>query len=156
MVIRDVMSRDVQLANPDETLQEAAAMMVSIDAGFLPVGEPDRLVGVITDRDIAARAVANGLDPKTTRIRAVMTPDVKYCLEEEAADHVAETMSALKVRRLPVLDRSKRLVGIVSLGDIARRVPTVLTAGEALREISQPGGQHSQTLERAEGVVTGS
>jgi CBS domain-containing protein len=149
MLIRDVMSRDVQVAQPDETIQEAAATMLSIDAGFLPVGEHDHLVGMITDRDIAMRAVAIGRDPTKTTVRDVMTHEVKYCYDDETADHVAANMAELKVRRLPVVNRDKRLVGIVSLGDLARRVPTAHTSADTLRDISQPGGKHSQTVERA-------
>jgi CBS domain-containing protein len=155
MLIRDVMSRDVQTARPDETIQEAAATMMSIDAGILPVGEHDRLVGTITDRDMAMRAVATGLDPTKTKVRDIMSREVRHCYEDETTDHVAETMGELKVRRLPVLNRDERLVGIVSLGNLARRVPTSLPSSEALRDISQPGGPHSQTIARAEEPAQG-
>ena len=142
MKVRDVMSTDVRIANPDQTIQQAAQMMAEIDAGALPVGENDRLIGMITDRDIAIRAVARGRGPDTP-VREAMTPEVEYCFEDDDIEDVAEKMSALQVRRLPVLNREKRLVGIVSLGDIARHEED--TAGEAINEISQPGGPHSQS-----------
>ena len=142
MEIRDVMSTDVRIASPDHTIQQAAQMMAEIDAGALPVGENDRLIGMITDRDIAIRAVAKGRGPDTP-VREAMTPEIEYCFEDEDIEEVAEKMSALQVRRLPVLNREKRLVGIISLGDIARYEEDA--AGEAINEISQPGGQHSQS-----------
>ena len=119
MKISEVMTRDVELTNPDATLQEAAKMMADEDVGFLPVGERDRMVGMITDRDIAVRAVARGRDPKKTKVRDVMTGRVLYCFEDEEADKVAEHMSRERIRRLPIVDRNKRLVGVISLGDIA-------------------------------------
>jgi CBS domain-containing protein len=143
MKVKDAMTRNVRLTNPDQTIQDAARVMSEIDSGVLPVGENDRLVGMITDRDIAVRAVAEGKGPKTT-VRDVMTPDVRYCFEDEDTDHVARNMADQQVRRLPVLNREKRLVGILSLGDLAvseGRRP----AGEALSGISRPGGQRSQT-----------
>jgi CBS domain-containing protein len=143
MRVSEAMSRDVRIAAPDETIRQAAQMMAEIDAGILPVGEDDRLVGMITDRDIAVRAVGAGLGPDTP-IRQVMTKEVMYCMEDDDIEDVAHNMSEIKVRRLPVLNRQKRMVGIVSLGDIA------LTsgpdpAGEAICGISEPGGMHSQT-----------
>ena len=118
-------------------------MMADIDAGILPVGENDRLVGMITDRDIAVRAVAQGKGPQTS-VREVMTSDVKYCFEDEKdIDQVAGNMGAHLVRRLPVVNRDKRLVGILSLGDIAF-TQGGQPAGEALAGIAQPGGEHSQ------------
>ena len=117
--------------------------MLDTDAGVLPVAENHRLVGMITDRDIAVRAVAQGKGPQTS-VKEVMTSDVKYCFEDADTDQVALDMARQRVRRLPVVNRNKRLVGILSLGDVAftqRGRP----AGEALAGISQPGGQHSQT-----------
>jgi CBS domain-containing protein len=138
------MSRDVRLVSPEQTIREAAELMAEIDAGCLPVGENDRLVGMITDRDITVRAVAHGLNPDT-KVRGVMTHEIHYCFEDEDIEEVAEKMSDLKVRRLPVLSRNKRLVGIVSLGDIAAQHDEI--AGEAISEISEPGGRHSQSTE---------
>jgi len=136
------MSRNVKLASPDDTLQEAAMMMAELDAGALPVGENDRLVGMITDRDIAIRAVGEGRSPDTS-IRDVMSKEVLYCYEDEDLDDVAGKMADVKVRRLPVLDRDKRLVGIVSLGDLALHDDSK-TTGRTVANISKPGGAHSQ------------
>jgi uncharacterized protein (DUF2267 family)/CBS domain-containing protein len=143
MRVSDAMTRDVHLARPDQTIQDAARLMLEIDAGVLPVGENDRLVGMITDRDIAVRAVAEGKSP-ATKVREVMSADVKYCFDDEDTEHVARNMGEQQVRRLPVVDRDKRLVGILALGDLAisQRPQPV---GEALQDISRPGGEHSQT-----------
>ena len=143
MQVSDVMTRDVQVAKPDDTIQRAAKMMSQADAGALPVSDGDKLVGMITDRDIAIRAVAEGRDP-TTKVRDVMTPDVKYCFEDEDVTHVAQNMGDIQVRRLPVVNRDKRLVGILSLGDIALSGEPE-DSDQALSGISRPGGQHSQT-----------
>ena len=136
MKIRELMTPDVKIASPDDTLQHAAEMMTDIDAGVLPVGENDRLVGILTDRDITVRAVAKGKVPGQTRVREIMSPNIKYVYDDESLEDVARNMSQLQVRRLPVLDRSKRLVGIVSLGDLALKKKS--SAGDALKGISQP------------------
>jgi len=143
MKVSDAMTRDVRIANPNETIQDAAKMMSDVDAGVLPVGENDRLVGMITDRDIALRGVAQGKGPQTL-VREVMTDHVHYCFEDEDTDDVARKMADSQVRRLPVLNRDKRLVGILSLGDLATSREGADDAGEALSEISRPGGAHSQ------------
>jgi len=147
MKVSEAMTQDVQLANPNETLQQAAQAMAMLDAGILPVGENDRLVGMITDRDIAIKGVACGMGPEA-KIRDVMTADVKYCFEDQDLAEVTKNMADIHVRRLPVLDHDKRLVGIISLGDIAVNTKgknKADGAGQALRGISRPGGQHSQT-----------
>jgi CBS domain-containing protein len=143
MRVAEVMTRDVRLIEPNQTIQEAARMMADVDAGIMPVGEGNRLVGMITDRDIAVRAVAEGKGPQT-QVREVMSPEVKYCFEDEDTDAVARNMAEIQVRRLPVVNRDKRLVGIISLGDLAV-TEGAHPAGEAVSGISQPGGQHSQT-----------
>jgi CBS domain-containing protein len=143
MKVSEVMTREILVANPEQTVQQAARMMADIDAGVLPVGENDRLVGMITDRDIAIRCVAQGNGPDA-KIRDVMSHDVKYCFIDQDLDEVTRNMAEIQVRRLPVLDRDKRLVGIVSLGDIAT-VGEAMEAGEALSGISMPGGQHTQS-----------
>jgi CBS domain-containing protein len=137
------MSRDVHIIAPDQTLRDAAATMKRLDAGVLPVGEKDKLIGMITDRDIAVRGIAEGKGPDA-KIRDVMSHEVKYCFEDEDVDHVAENMAELQVRRLPVMNRDRRLVGIVSLGDLATHGSLPKTA-KALHGISQPGGRHTQT-----------
>jgi CBS domain-containing protein len=143
MRVSEAMTRDVRIAHPDQSIQDAAKMMSDVDAGVLPVGENDQLVGMITDRDIAIRGIAQGKGPDTP-VREVMTADVKYCFEDEDTDQVARNMADQQVRRLPVVNRDKRLVGILSLGDLAV-MQGGQPAGEALAGISQPGGEHSQT-----------
>jgi CBS domain-containing protein len=143
MKVSEVMTKDVWLIEPTQSIREAARLMAEMDAGIVPVREGDRLVGMITDRDIAVRAVAEGKGPDTP-IREVMTDDVKYCYEDDDTGDVARNMADIQVRRLPVLTREKRLVGIISLGDMAMSDGSG-RAGEAVAGISQPGGQHSQT-----------
>jgi CBS domain-containing protein len=143
MKVSEAMSSGVRVASPDQSICEAARMMAELDAGVLPVGQNDRLVGMITDRDIAIRAVGAGKSPDTP-ISEVMTKEVRYCLEDDDIDDVAQNMSEIKVRRLPVLNHEKRLVGIISLGDIAI-VSGPDPAGEAICGISEPGGLHSQS-----------
>jgi CBS domain-containing protein len=142
MRVSEAMTRDVRLANPTQTIREAAMMMADIDAGAVPVQENDRLVGMITDRDIAVRAVAAGKGPDTP-VRDVMSQEVKYCYDDEDMDHVAKNMADIRVRRLPVVNREKRLVGIVSLGDVALKQGE-RPAGKAVKGVSKPGGPHSQ------------
>jgi CBS domain-containing protein len=136
MKIGNVMSRDVQLVKPDDTIRSAAALMKKIDAGLLPVTENDQLVGMITDRDIAIRGVAEGKGPDA-KVRDAMSPEVKYCFEDEDVAHVAENMAELQIRRLPVMNRDKRLVGIISLADLAIEGSLPKTA-KALHGISRP------------------
>jgi len=128
---------------PDESIQNAARLMAELDAGVLPVAEDDKLIGVITDRDIAIRAVAQGKD-STTHVREVMSQEVLYCYEDQDLPAVARNMSEQQVRRLPVVNRDKRLVGIISLADIAHH-ENARSTGEAVSRISQPGGAHSQS-----------
>jgi len=142
MKVNEAMTSDVRLASPDQSIREAAQMMIEIDAGALPVAENDHLVGMITDRDIAVRAVAAGKSPNT-KVREIMSGEVLYCFDDEDLTHVSRNMSDMKVRRLPVVNREKRLVGVISLGDLARNEqPT--TVGRAVSRLSEPGGRHSQ------------
>lgn len=143
MQVREAMSRNVQTVEPSASIREAARMMAQIDAGVLPVAEGDRLVGMITDRDIAIRAVAANKGPDTT-VGEAMTHDVKYCFEDEDVEDVCENMADIQVRRLPVVNRDKRLVGIVSLADIAA-LGGGSGAGEALEGITRPSTQHNQS-----------
>ena len=143
MRVAEVMTRDVRLIEPNQTIRDAARLMAEMDAGIMPVREGDRLVGMITDRDIAVRAVAQGRGPDTP-VREVMTDEVKYCFEDEDTAAVERNMAEIQVRRLPVLTRDKRLVGIISLGDLAMS-DKAAKVGAAVAGISQPGGQHSQT-----------
>jgi CBS domain-containing protein len=143
MRVSECMTVQVLIANPNETIREAAEMMADADAGVLPVGENDRLVGMITDRDIAIRGVAKGLGPDA-KVRDVMSDEVRYCYEDETIEDVLRHMGDIRVRRLPVLNRQKRLVGIISIGDLATS-GTATETGNALSGISTPGGEHSQT-----------
>ena len=136
MHIRNVMTRHVKVASPEDTLQHAAQLMETNDFGLLPVGENDRLVGMLSDRDITVRGVARGMSPTKSTVRDIMSCEVKYVYEDESVEDAARNMSDLQVRRLPVLDRDKRLVGIVSLGDLALMRPQ--PAADALTFISQP------------------
>ena len=144
MKIKEAMTVDVKIASPDQTLADAARMMAECDTGALPVGEDDRLVGMITDRDMVIRALAKDLGPDTP-LRDVMSKEVLYCFQDEDVEHVAANMGEQQVRRLPVLDREKRLVGIVSIGDLAA-CSKPKTSGQAIAAISRPGGAHDQTL----------
>jgi CBS domain-containing protein len=146
MRVAEAMTRDVRVTNPDQSLIEAARMMADCDCGVLPVGENDRLVGMITDRDIVVRAIAQGKDGNT-KVREVMSEDVKYCFEDDDLSEVARNMGDLQVRRLPVVSRDKRLIGIVTLGDIANTDETQSTA-EALSNISEPASQHKASGQR--------
>ena len=153
MQVNEAMTTDVKIANPNQPIRDAARMMAQIDAGILPVGDNDRLVGMITDRDIAVRAVGAGRGPDTP-IREVMSKEVKYCYEDDELFEVAQNMADIKVRRLPVLDRDKRLVGIVSLADIAL-TDGAGNAGSALCGICEPGGEHSQQMSDSERASRG-
>jgi len=136
MKVRDIMTRDVRVASPSDNLKRAAQIMEEHDFGMLPVGDEGRLVGMLSDRDITIRAVARGVSPDSGKVRDIMSAEVKYVYDDDTVEDAARSMSDLQVRRLPVLDRDKRLVGIVSLGDLAVNEPK--PAGDALREISQP------------------
>ena len=143
MRVNEAMSRNVRLADPGQSIREVAKIMAEIDAGAIPVQENDRLVGMITDRDIAIRAVAQGKGPDTPVRDVMSTEQVLYCYEDEDLDHVARNMGDERVRRLPVVNREKRLVGIVSLGDVATSENKA--AGKAVSGVSKQGGPHSQS-----------
>jgi len=139
MQVKDVMTRGAECVKPSNSLQEAAQRMKALDVGPLPVcGDNDRLVGMITDRDITIRAVAEGCDPGKTTVKDVMTPDVVYCYEDQDVKEAARQMKDNQVRRLIVLNRDKRLVGIVSLGDLAVETGDRHLVGDALETVSQP------------------
>lgn len=144
MRVCDAMTPSVQLCTPQDSIRDAAEAMTALNVGLLPVADNDRLVGMISDRDIATRGVAMGRGPDAL-VRDVMTTDVKYCFEDQDLDEITRNMADIQVRRLPVLNRDKRLVGIIALGDIA-----VSKAGDdattALCGISQPGGQHAGSV----------
>ena len=140
MKIRDAMTRDAKLTSPDDTIRHAAQMMKECDCGVLPVADGDRLVGMITDRDIAVRCIADGKGPDT-KVRDAMTQEVMYCFDDEDIHHVCQNMAEIQVRRLPVVNRDKQLVGIVSLSDLAKKEAN---AAKALRGIARPSEQHNQ------------
>jgi CBS domain-containing protein len=142
MKVSECMSTDVEIASPDDTIRSVARTLREIDAGSMPVGENDRLVGMITDRDICIRAVADGMGPET-RVRQVMSSSPRWCYEDEEISDVSEQMGEHKIRRLPVLNREKRLIGMISLGDVAL-ADSGRASAHALHEISEPGGMHSQ------------
>lgn len=135
--IREIMSADVQSIEPEETLRRGAELMRDLDIGALPVCSDGRLLGMVTDRDLAVRGLADGLDPDNACISDVMTPDPETCRPEQDAQEVLRAMGDAQVRRMPVVDDDGRLVGIVSLGDMATRQGA--DTDEALREISEPG-----------------
>jgi CBS domain-containing protein len=136
MNISEVMTRHAITITPAQSLREASEMMERLDTGFLPVGENDELVGTVTDRDIVVRGLAHG-HGGDTRVGEVMTSDVLYCFEDDDVDEVAKNLGQQQVRRMPVVNREKRLVGVVSLGDIATERGEEKMAGEALSDISE-------------------
>jgi CBS domain-containing protein len=138
MELRDIMTRDVEVVRAGASLKEAAGKMKSLDVGLLPVCDGDRLQGIVTDRDITIRATADGRDPKKTKVLDVMSTDLAYCLEEQEVEEAVSLMEARQIRRIPVVNQDKRLVGIVSLADIAVHVRDRDLSGETLEEISEP------------------
>jgi len=140
MLVKEIMTRDVQVIPPRATVQEAAQRMKECDIGVLPVCDGERLAGMLTDRDITVVSTAEGMDPAQTEVGEVMTPDVVYCFEDQPLEAAASLMEEKKVRRLAVLNRKKRLVGIVSIGDLAERSHNDLLSGEVLEKVSQPVG----------------
>jgi len=135
-LISEIMSDQVTYVGPQATVAEAARLMRDKDFGALPIADDDRLVGMLTDRDISIRVVADGKDPTTTTVREAMTPEVRYCFDDQTVEEIARNMGAQKVRRLPVMNRDKRLVGIVALGDLSK-VASPQTTAESLSEISR-------------------
>ena len=136
MKVSEVMTRQVRVVGPERSVREAARLMDQLNVGVLPVCDGERLLGIITDRDITVRATAAGLDPDKVLVREIMTEDVRWCFEDEAVEDVAQMMGDVQIRRIPVVDRSKRLVGIVALGDLA--TDRADGTDEALRRISEP------------------
>ena len=136
MTVSEIMSRNIEIIDPDFTLKQAAEKMAQLDVGYLPVGENDRLVGMITDRDLAIRGMAEGLDPNDARVRDIMTEKVVYCFEDQSVEDAAKIMEEKEVRRLTVLNKNKRAVGVCSIGDFANiRRPKRLSS-EILEHVS--------------------
>jgi CBS domain-containing protein len=143
MKVSEVMTRDVRTVRPDQTAKEAAKFMLNEDAGSMPVSDGDKLLGMITDRDITVRGVAKGYGPDTP-VSELMTENIVCAREDDDIEEVASKMSRAQVRRMPVIDASDRLCGIVSLGDLSREADNN-TADQALQGVSAPGSQHSQS-----------
>src|SRR5262245_14908974 len=135
MKVREIMTSNVECLAPDASLKEIAQEMKSLDVGFIPVCENDRLVGTVTDRDIVLRAVAEGSDANTTRARDVMSRAVVYAFDDEDVKSVAEKMRDKDVRRILILDKAKQLVGVVSIGDISKVEEKV--SGKTLHDIAE-------------------
>jgi CBS domain-containing protein len=143
MKIREVMTQGVANIRPGDSIQYAAAQMRSLDVGAMPVCQNDKIVGMITDRDIAVRAVASGGDPKSCCVGDVMSGgELVWCYDDDDVEEAARLMEKKQIRRLPILDRNNRLVGIVSLGDLATRTKNEKLSGEVLHQVSEPS--HSQ------------
>ncbi len=138
MNLKDVMTSHVEVIRPETTLEDAAKKMKDVDAGSMPVCDGDRLVGMVTDRDITVRATAQGVDPKSMTVKEVMSPDVVYGFEEQDVADAARIMEDKQIRRLLVLNRQKRLVGIVSLGDLATRASSAAITEEVVEQVSEP------------------
>jgi CBS domain-containing protein len=134
--IADIMTRDVQTISPQETVQRAAQLMDELNVGAIPVLDGDKLVGMITDRDITVRSVAVGQDPRSTKVADVMSTDVRTCTADQSIDDVLNTMGDVQIRRIPVLDAQSKVIGIVSLGDVA--TSNSADVDRALDEISSP------------------
>lgn len=137
-MVRDVMTRGVETAAPDATIAEVARRMRDLDVGSLPVTDGNRLLGIVTDRDLSVRATAAAKDPNATKVREVMSPELAWIFDDEPADAAARVMRERQIRRLPVLDRSDRLVGMVALADLATDLGDDRLKGATLEEISQP------------------
>lgn len=145
MKLQEVMSRNVQVIPPDATLFEAAQNMKELDVGGLPVCADDRLQGFVTDRDIVVRGIAEGKNPQDCKVSEVMSPDIHWCYEEDDVKEAGQKMESKKIRRLLVLDKDKKLVGIFSLGDLARAQSRQLS-GEVLQQVSEPTPSEQPTV----------
>jgi CBS domain-containing protein len=135
--LSDIMTRDVQVVPPTCTVQQAAEQMLQLDVGAIPVCDGKKLVGVVTDRDIAVRSSARGQDPKSTKVTDVMSSDVAWCFEDAEVEDVAQTMRDKQLRRIPVVDRAKKLVGIVALADLAASAAPDETKSSGLEGVSE-------------------
>ena len=154
MKLSEIMTPDVQVVSPDASLVEAAEKMRSLDVGVLPVTEGKRLVGILTDRDITVRAVAEGRDPKGTRVRDCMSSGAVFCFEDQDSEDAVILMEESQIRRVPVLSRDRQLVGVISLADIATRLGKEM-AGSATVAISSPGVPVSGAAEAESSSGTG-
>ncbi len=152
--VADVMTRGVRTLTPDDSMLRAAQAMESLDVGGLPVCDGDRLVGMVTDRDLVLRGLAQGYPAESTRLDGLITRQVEYCQEQESLDDVLHRMGASGIRRLPVVDERHRLVGMLTLGDIAAKAEAG-KAGHALAEISRPPQPGGSSHSRGSGTAGG-
>ena len=136
--VKDVMTPQAEVVSPDATVEEAAGVMKSLDIGVLPVCDEEGLVGILTDRDVVVRVVGEKRDPKAVRVGEAMTPNIVYCFEDEDIGRAASLLMDHQIRRLPVLNRERNLVGVVSLGDLAVRGEDHATGTQVLEEVSEP------------------
>lgn len=136
--LSDIMTRDVKVLPPSSTVQEAAEQMRQQDVGALPVCDGKKLLGMITDRDIAIRSSAKGQDPSATKITDVMSADVTWCFDDATIEEATRTMQSKQIRRLPVVDRNKQLVGIVALADVANSAVSDRVKSDSLEGVSAP------------------
>ena len=138
MLLKEIMTPGIAEISPEASLQDAAEQMRSLDIGALPVCRSNRIVGIVTDRDIAIRGVAAGKDPNRTTVASAMSPGITWCYEDENVEKAADIMEEQRIRRLLVMDHNKKVVGIVSLGDIARHVGNRVLGGQVLERVSEP------------------
>jgi CBS domain-containing protein len=145
MRIAEIMTQDPEVVTSDVVLKDAALKMRELDVGMLPISNDDRLVGMLTDRDITIRATAEGRDPTKTQVHEVMTQEVIYCFEDQEVSEAAKLMQEKQIRRLPILNREKGLIGIVSLGDVAVHSGEKSVVAETIKEVSEPAAPHHAT-----------
>jgi CBS domain-containing protein len=151
--IKDVMTPQAEVISPDTTTEDAASLMKTLDIGVLPVCDAEGLVGILTDRDLVVRVLAAARDPKAMLVGEAMTPSVVYCFEDDDVEHAAAIMAGQQIRRLPVLDKTRRLVGIVSVGDIAVHDQDHHLTGKVLEDVSQPSApRRGDTTDQGDGV----
>jgi len=151
--VSDVMTRGVRTLAPNDSVRGAAQAMYELDVGMVPICDGEHLVGVVTDRDIVLRCVAQD-QPTTTEVSAIMSGDVCWCFEDDSVDEITEQMSEVQIRRMPVIDRGRRLVGVVSLGDVAVKAAEANTA-DTLATISEPAEPDRSGLSAASGDAGG-
>lgn len=151
--IKDVMTPQAEVISPDATTEDAASLMKTLDIGVLPVCDEEGLVGVLTDRDLVVRVLAVTRDPKAMLVGEAMTPSVVYCFEDDDVERAAAIMAGQQIRRLPVLDKTRKLVGIVSMGDIAVHSQDHQLSGKVLEDVSQPSlPKRGETTDQGNGV----
>ena len=150
--IKDVMTPQAEVISPDATTEDAAALMKTLDIGVLPVCDEEGLVGILTDRDLVVRVLAATRDPKAMLVGEAMTPSVVYCFDDDDVEHAASVMAGQQIRRLPVLDKNRKLVGIVSVGDIAVNTQDHQLTGKVLEDVSQPSlPRRGETADHGDG-----